>query len=155
MCRTTQMLTNLCHRGQTLSNFGAGYFLNKWLSWTFYFRHFGDHSVKITHVLKAKKIKSNVAQTASIKYNRKRKKNKLSSIFRKCWDILEYKWLKAARLQYKSTCRAYLARPSIKAVHEAKVSKYTKSLLRVQYHGWGFKASKLRRKEKKALMTSS
>lgn len=69
------IITNLCHRGQTLSNFGGGYFLNKRLSWTFYFRHFGDHSVKITHVLIAKKIKnkSNVAQTASIKYNRKKK----------------------------------------------------------------------------------
>lgn len=72
------MLINLCHRGQTLSNFGGGYFLNKRLSWTFYFRHFGDHSVKITHVLIAKKTKkkqkkSNVAQTASIKYNRKKK----------------------------------------------------------------------------------
>lgn len=34
-----------------------------------FIRHFGDHGVKIRHVVKAKKKESNVAQIPSMKYN--------------------------------------------------------------------------------------
>lgn len=129
------------------------YFFNKRLSWTFTFRHFGAHSFKIRHLLKAKKNNLMLHKQyllSTIEKKKRKTSYQVFSINGMIYFSTEYKWLKAARLQYKSTCRAYLARPLIKAVHEAKVTKYTKPLLRVQHHAWGFKASKLRREEKKS-----
>lgn len=96
-----------------------------------------------------------MAQKTAVKYKRKKIQKRNSSIFRKCYSMLEYKLLKLP--DYSTNLPAVHIWPTIKAVQEAQVTMYTKapqSCSNWKYHAWALAkpvCSDERRGEKKPL----